>query len=62
MAAFSIIRLVFPPPTWHTYGMIWTKGQIQYYVDYSGQYLRHLHAQHADRHLALRFGSGVYPT
>jgi len=23
----------FSAATWHTYGMIWTKGQIQYYVD-----------------------------
>ena len=23
----------FSAAAWHTYGMIWTKGQIQYYVD-----------------------------
>jgi beta-glucanase (GH16 family) len=23
----------FSAATWHTYGMIWTKGQVQYYVD-----------------------------
>ena len=23
----------FDPKAWHTYGMIWTKGQIQYYID-----------------------------
>jgi beta-glucanase (GH16 family) len=23
----------FSPAAWHTYGMIWTKGQVQYYVD-----------------------------
>ena len=23
----------FSPSAWHTYGMIWSKGQIQYYVD-----------------------------
>ncbi len=23
----------FSAATWHTYGMIWTKGQIQYYID-----------------------------
>jgi beta-glucanase (GH16 family) len=23
----------FSPAAWHTYGMIWTKGQIEYYVD-----------------------------
>ncbi|HUD15069.1 MAG TPA: family 16 glycosylhydrolase [Terracidiphilus sp.] len=26
----------FSAAAWHTYGMIWTKGQIQYYVDYVG--------------------------
>jgi hypothetical protein len=51
----------FSAAAWHTYGMIWSKGQIQYYIDSPDQALRDLHAHYSRGwHLALRPGSAVH--
>jgi hypothetical protein len=39
---------------WHTYGMIWKKGSVAYYVDDPSQALRHLHQPRKHREIPRR--------
>ena len=47
----------FSAAAWHTYGMIWSKGQIQFYVDSPTNIYETFTPTDISRHLALRSGT-----